>query len=36
MKQSVYLKNNTHMIKDGAYLIDLDDYKSIGTHWITL
>ena len=22
------------IIKDGAYVIDLDVYKSIGTHWI--
>ena len=27
----VYLK-----IKDGAYVINLDEYKSIGTHWIAL
>ena len=23
-------------IKDGAYVINLDHYKSIGTHWIAL
>ena len=23
-------------IKDGAYLINLDEYSDIGTHWITL
>ena len=23
-------------LKDGAYIIDLDEYKSIGTHWIAL
>ena len=23
-------------IKDGAYVINLDEYKSIGTHWIAL
>ena len=24
------------MIKDGAYIINLDEYESIGTHWISL
>ena len=28
--------NNLPKVKDGAYLINLDDYKSIGTHWIAL
>ena len=23
-------------IKDGAYIINLDEYESIGTHWIAL
>ena len=23
-------------MKDGAYVIDLDEYESIGTHWIAL
>ena len=23
-------------IKDGAYAINLDEYKSIGTHWVPL
>ena len=23
-------------IKDGAYVIDLDEYENIGTHWIAL
>ena len=23
-------------IKDGAYIINLDDYTDIGTHWIAL
>ena len=27
----VYLRNNLSKIKDGAYLINLDEYKSIGT-----
>ena len=25
--------NNLSKIKDGAYIINLDEYKSIGTHW---
>ena len=23
-------------IKDGAYIINLDEFKSLGTHWISL
>ena len=30
----VYSRKNVPKIKDGAYVINLDDYKSIGTHWI--
>ena len=32
----VYSRNNLPKIKDGAYIINLDEYKSIGTHWISL
>ena len=32
----VYSRNNLGKIKNGAYLINLDKYKSIGTHWIVL
>ena len=32
----VYLRNNLPKIKDTAYFINLYEYKSIGTHWITL
>ena len=28
----IYLKN----IKDGSYVINLDEYANIGTHWIAL
>ena len=28
----VYSRINLHKIKDGAYVINLDEYKSIGTH----
>ena len=33
----VYSRNNfPHKIKDGAYVITLDEYSDIGTHWIAL
>ena len=32
----VYSKNNLSKIKDEAYIINLDEYESIGTHWIAL
>ena len=31
-----YSRNNFSKIKDGEYIINLDEYKSIGTHWISL
>ena len=30
----VYSRNNLPKIKDGTYLINLDEFKSIWTHWI--
>ena len=30
IQEIIYLK------KDGAYIINLGEYESIGTHWITL
>ena len=30
----VYSRNDLFKIKDGAYIINLDEYESIGTHWI--
>ena len=33
---SVYSRNNLPKIKDGTYVINLDEFKSIGTHWIAL
>ena len=30
----VYSRNNLPKIKDEACVINLDDFKSIGTHWI--
>ena len=32
----VYSRNNLSKIKDGAYVINLDQFKSIGTHWMAL
>ena len=33
---SDYSKNNLSKIKDGTYVINLDEYESIRTHWIAL
>ena len=33
---SVYSKNNLPKIKDETNVINLDEYKLIGTHWIVL
>ena len=32
----VYSKYDLSEIKDGAYIINLDDHEAIGTHWISL
>ena len=32
----VYSKINLSKIKDGTYIINLDKYESVGTHWIAL
>ena len=32
----VYSRNNLSKIKDEAYIINLDEYESIGTYWIAL
>ena len=32
----VYSRDNLPKIKDGAYIIDLDEYSDIGTHWVAL
>ena len=32
----VYSRNNLPKIKNRAYLINLDEFKSTGTHWIAL
>ena len=32
----VYLRNKLPEIKDGTFAISLDEYKSIGVHWVSL
>ena len=32
----VYSRDNLAEIKDGAYVINLDGYSDIGTHWVAL
>ena len=32
----VYSKSNLLIIKNGLYIINLDEFKSIETHWIAL
>ena len=36
MDGDVYSRNNLLKIMDGAYVINLGEFKSIGTHWIDL
>ena len=33
---SVYSRDNSTEIKDGAYVINLDEYSDIGSHWVAL
>ena len=32
----VYSRDNLSEIKNGAYVINLDEYSDIGTHWVAL
>ena len=32
----IYSRDNLSKIKDGAYIINLDEYSDISTHWVTL
>ena len=32
----VFSRNNIPKIKDGTYIINLDEYSDIGTHWLAL
>ena len=33
-KYGVYSRNNLPKMKNGPYVINLDEFESIGTHWI--
>ena len=32
----IFSRDNLPKIKDGAYVISLDEYSDIGTHWVAL
>ena len=32
----VYSRDNLPKVKDEAYVINLDEYSDIGTHWVAL
>ena len=32
----VYSRDNLQKINDGTYIINLDEYSDIGTHWVAL
>ena len=32
----VYSRENLHKRKNGAYVINLDEYPNTGTHWVNL
>ena len=34
--KGVYSRDNLTEIKDGAYIINLDEYSDIATHWVAL
>ena len=36
MKYKDIIKTNLNLIAFGAYVINIDEYKSTGTHWIPL
>ena len=37
ISNGVFPRNNLHKkIEDGAYVINLDEYADVGTHWIAL
>ena len=37
LPKSNFIKwNSIKKIKDGAYIINLDEYTNVGTHWIAL
>ena len=32
----MFIQEIAHLKKDGAYIVNLDEYESIRTHWIAL
>ena len=32
----LFIRDNLPKIKDGAYILNLDEYSDIGTHWVAL
>ena len=34
--EGVYSRDNLPKVRDGAYVINLDEYSYLGTHWIAL
>ena len=34
--KGAYSRDNLTEIKDGAYIINLDEYSDIATHWVAL
>ena len=32
----IFTRDNLQKIKDGTYIINLDEYSDIGTHWVAL
>ena len=32
----VFIQGKIYLVKDGAYVINLDEFKSIGVHWRAL
>ena len=32
----VYSRDNLSKVNDGAYMVNLDEYSDIGTHWVAL
>ena len=32
----IYLRDDLHKVKGGAYVLNLDEHESVGTYWMTL
>ena len=33
---AVFYRDNLPKIKDGAYIVNLDEYSDVGTYWVAL